>query len=209
MGKIDLKKELQTFYNPSAGTVQIVRLPALRFLIIDGRGDPNTAPAYREAVAALFGLSYTLKFMLKREGGADYGVMPLEGLWWTGNPADYADFSPDHKELWQWTALMLQPDCIDPERVERARSELHRKKDLPALDRVRLERFEEGLAAQILHLGPYADEAPTIDRLHRFIAENGYRRTGKHHEIYLNDPRRTAPGRLKTILRQPIAAGGN
>jgi hypothetical protein len=206
MGKIDLKKELQTFYNASAGAVQIVRLPALRFLIIDGRGDPNTAPAYQEAVAALFGLSYTLKFTVKREGGADYGVMPLEGLWWTEN---LADLSLDHKELWQWTALMLQPDCIDPERVERARRELRRKKDLPALDRVRLECFEEGLAAQILHLGPYADETPTMERLHRFIAENGYWRTGKHHEIYLNDPRRTAPGRLKTILRQPIAAGGN
>jgi hypothetical protein len=183
-------------------TSEFVRVPELAFVRIDGEGDPNTSPAYRDALEALYGLSYTLKFALKKELGLSYRVGPLEGLWWAD---DMAVFSTGRKADYRWTMMIAQPDEVTAERFDRARDEVRRKKGPGALDRVRLERFAEGLAAQVLYLGPYRDEGPTIERLHAFIRDAGYRLRGKHHEIYLGDPRRSAPEKLRTIIRQPIA----
>lgn len=201
MAKLDLKKEYRELYKVKKDP-ELVEVPPLQYLMIDGEGDPNMAQAYKNAVEALFSLSYTLKFMVKlRPGGADYGVMPLEGLWWT-EPME--DFSVDRKDGWKWTSLMLQPEFITPELVEEARAQAAAKKELPALPLIRLECLEEGRCAQVLHIGPYAAEGPTVERLHGFILEQGLSLRGKHHEIYLGDPRRAAPEKLQTIIRQPV-----
>jgi len=199
--KIDFKKELKHLYNPSPKVAMVVDVPPLTFLMIDGQGDPNTATAYKEAVEALFSLSYALKFIVKKDLGVDYAVMPLEGLWWV---EDMSRFSLDDKSAWQWTAMIMQPEYIVVDLVEAARRQVAKKKLLSALPRLRLETFHEGQAAQMMHLGPYAAEAPTIERLHQFIAARGGQHVGKHHEIYLNDPDRTAPEKLKTVIRQPF-----
>ena len=201
MIKLDLKKQLKHLYTPSKKEFSIVDVPPMNFIMIDGSGDPNTASEYQEALGALYGLSYTIKFASKKQLGIDYVVMALEGLWWV---EDMAEFSLSDKSSWQWTMMMLQPDHITAEFVEEARTTLAKKKDLLALPKVRFERFHEGLSAQIMYLGPYADEGPTIARLHAFIEESGYERRDKHHEIYLGDPRRTAPEKLKTVIRQPM-----
>ena len=201
MAKIDHKKELKHLYRPSAKQVSVVDVPAMTFLMVDGRGDPNTSLAYQQALEALYSLSYTLKFKIKKGAGVDYTVMPLEGLWWTDDPSL---FSLSDKDSWSWTSMLMQPEVVTLEAVEEALVEVEQKKDPPALDRVRFEAYHEGLSAQIMHIGPYATEEPTIARLHRFIAGEGYALRGKHHEIYLSDPRRTAPDHLKTVIRQPI-----
>lgn len=201
MQTLDLKKDLKLFYAALPGKVMLVDVPPLSFLMIDGAGNPNTAPAYAEAVQALYTLAYTIKFSLKKAGIADYPVMASEGLWWM---EDMTQFSVERKDDWLWTMMILQPEVVTPQVLEAARAEARKKKPSPALDQVRLERYAEGLSAQILHIGPYAAEAPTIAHLHAFIAESGYQLRGKHHEIYLGDPRRTAPEKLKTIIRQPI-----
>ena len=191
MARIDLKKELKQLYHPSAGHVSIVDVPAMSYLMIDGRGDPNTAQEYAAAVEALYALAYALKFSIKKHGdGSDYAVMPLEGLWWTD---DMAQFSVDNKQIWQWTMMIMQPATVTAELVADVRQEVARKKQTVALSRVRFELFDEGRAVQIMHLGPYSAEGPTVARLHDFIAEHGYRLRGKHHEIYLRDPRKSAP----------------
>jgi hypothetical protein len=203
--KLDLRKQLKHLYNPPSKEVVEVDVPAMNFLLIDGKGDPNTALEYKEAVEALYGLSYTLKFASKKSLSIDYTVMPLEGLWWMedmGERYGDIDFTAD-KNRWLWTMLIMQPDAITPEMVEAARDELRRKKAPSALDKVRFERFHEGLSAQVMHFGPYSAEKPTIDRIHAYIAELG-ELTGKHHEIYLGDPRRTQPEKLRTIIRQPM-----
>jgi hypothetical protein len=173
--------------------------------MVDGTGDPNTAPEFQEAVGALYGVAYTLKFMLKKRGAAiDYVVMPLEGLWWTD---DMNLFSADAKDTWQWTVIIAQPEHITAEMVAEAGDELKRKKNPPALTKLRFDTYREGTSAQILHLGPFAAERPTIEKLHQFIADSGYVRSGKHHEIYLSDPIRTAPEKMRTVIRQPISRG--
>jgi hypothetical protein len=200
--KVDLKKELKHLYGATAKTPAIVDVPAMNFLMIDGAGDPNTSDDYRGAIEALFAVSYTAKFMIKNGPAAiDYGVMPLEGLWWTDDPAA---FSPDNKDIWKWTAMIMQPEWVTAELWADARAQAAGKKDLRSAPKLRLESFEEGEAAQILHVGPYAGEAPTIARLNEFIAGEGLSRVGRHHEIYLGDPRRTEPAKLKTIIRQPV-----
>jgi hypothetical protein len=186
----------------AATTPEFVRVPELAFAMVDGRGDPNIAREYREAVEALYGFSYTIKFGLKRELALEYRLAPLEGLWWAD---DMSEFATGRKADWRWTMMIAQPVELTPERFELARAEIRRKKELAALDRVRLERFEEGLAAQVLYLGPYSDEAPTIERLHAFIRDAGCSLDGRHHELYLGDPRRSAPEKLRTIIRQPVA----
>lgn len=203
-GKIDLRKSLGTLYAPSARRVDEVDVPPMRYLTIDGSGDPNTAPAYHEAIEALFAVSYTLKFLVKRRTGTDYGVMPLEGLWWADDMSRFTTHPAD-KSGWKWTMMIAQPDLVTPEMIDEARRMVVEKKGLAAVGRMRLETVREGRAMQTLHLGPYADEAPTIARVHAAIAAAGGRPTGKHHEIYLGDPRRAAPARLKTIIRQPFA----
>ncbi|HET7495862.1 MAG TPA: GyrI-like domain-containing protein [Candidatus Limnocylindrales bacterium] len=185
-------------------TPEIVRVPSLSFLMVDGHGDPNDSDEYRAAIQVLYGLSYTLKFAIKKEIGSSYRVGPLEGLWWSD---DMADFSAARKDDWHWTAMIAQPDTVTLDRLARAIEGLRRKRPLAATDRIRLARFEEGLAGQVLHIGPYRDEGPTIERLHAFIHERGFSFDGrreKHHEIYLGDPRRAAPEKLRTIIRQPV-----
>jgi hypothetical protein len=201
--KVDLLREDRALYAPGR-VPEIIEVPEFLFLMVDGHGDPNISPGYREAVEALYSVSYTLKFAIKRSPRQlDYRVLPLEGLWWV---ADMSRFSTGHKDDWDWTAMIRQPEEIDRALLEEAVGMATARRQLPAAERLRLERFAEGLAAQVLHLGPYATEGPTIERLHSFIAERGYAPSGKHHEIYLSDPRRAAPERLKTVVRQPITA---
>lgn len=200
--KIDLKKDLKHLYAPSAKAFSVVEVPPLPFLMIDGAGDPNTAPEYKTAVEALYSVSYTIKFDVKKAQGIDFAVMPLQGLWWAD---DMATFTLS-RENWRWTMMIMQPDFVSREQVAASIESAGRKKDLPALPKLRFESFAEGLAAQILYFGPYRDEGPTIARLHEYITQSGHALSGKHHEIYLSDPGRTAPEKLKTIIRQPMRA---
>ena len=201
--KIDLKKQLSDLYGASARAPVIVDVPPMSFLMVDGKGDPNTSEEYRDAVQALYSLSYTLKFAVKKgKLGIDYGVMPLEGLWWV---EDMSRFTMTDKGAWSWTAMIMQPEYVTSDLFAQALAEAAKKKDIPSLSRVRFASFHEGRCAQVMHIGPYASEEPNIVRLHNFIKDGGHSRRGKHHEIYLSDPQRTAPERLKTIIRQPLA----
>lgn len=204
MDKVDFKKALQHLYNPSSRDFSVIEVPEMQFLMVDGHGDPNTEPAYQEAVEVLYGVAYKLKFTSKQRLEKDYTVPPLEGLWWA---ADMDTFTVNlDKSAWDWTMMIMQPEWITPELFAQAVAEVQKSKALPALSTMRLERYAEGLSVQIMHIGSYDDEAPTLARLHReFIPQNGYVEAGKHHEIYLGDPRKTAPEKLKTVLRQPVA----
>jgi len=205
MSSTDWKRDLKQLYNPSPRAATIVEVPELAFLMLDGTGNPN-GPAFAEAVETLYSVAYTLKFMLKKGPLAiDFAVMPLEGLWWSD---DMASFTALNKDDWKWTAMIAQPPAVSAELYQAALAQAAKKKALPALARLRFECFSEGQAAQIMHMGPFATEAPTIMQLHQFIAEQGYALRGKHHEIYLSDLRRTAPAKLKTVIRQPIAPAG-
>ncbi len=202
MAKIDLKKELKHLYKPSKAKFTIVDVPEMNFLMIDGHGDPNTASEYQQVVEALYAVAYAVKFALKENPETDdYVVPPLEGLWWV---EDMAEFGLEDKGAWDWTMMIMQPGWVTPEIVEAAKEKAAAKKDLPALPKMRFAPYHEGLSAQIMYVGPYADEGPTIARLHDFAHEQGHELRGKHHEIYLSDPRRTAPEKLKTVIRQPI-----
>jgi hypothetical protein len=202
MPKADVKKELKHLYAPSAKEASIVDVPEMAFLMIDGQGDPNTSREYQEAIETLYAVAYQLKFMVKkRDPELDYVVPPLEGLWWT---EDTADFATGNKDAWQWTAMIYQPDHVTRELFEEAVGQVREKKDPAALPLLRFEPYHEGLSVQIMYIGPYADEGPTIEKLHAFAEEKGYRLRGKHHEVYLGDPRRTAPEKLKTVIRQPV-----
>jgi hypothetical protein len=196
----DLRRDLGPVYRPAREPV-LVDVPELQVLAVDGHGDPNTSPAYAAAVSALFSVSYAARFALKRAGVLEYSVMPLEGLW---SVPDMSTFTTADKDAWDWTMLIVQPAEVTPEVVAAAREAVAAKRDEPALELLRLERFAEGRAAQVLHVGPYSEEGPTIAALHGFIAEQGLRLTGRHHEVYLGDPRRSAPERLRTLLRQPV-----
>ena len=203
--KLDLKKDLKHLYNPSPKAVEIVDVPEMCFLMIDGAGDPNTASEYKEAVGALYSVAYTLKFAIKKGENVDYPVMALEGLWWV---EDLTQFSYTERSNWRWTMMIMQPEIVTDAAFQQALEQVRKKKNPPLLERMRFETYHEGLAAQIMHIGPYADEMPTVARLHDTIVEKGYQLRGKHHEIYLGDPNRSAPEKLKTILRQPIALTG-
>jgi hypothetical protein len=200
--KVDFKRELRNLYRPSREP-ELVEVPELAFLMIDGHGDPNTSNDYRDAIATLFSIAFTLKFAFKRlAGGFDYGVMPLEGLWWAG---DDVDVVTTDKSTWNWTAMIMQPDEITEPMVADAVVAAARKRPVAAAEKLRLERFHEGLSAHLMYIGPYSDELPAIQTLHAFIAECECSPVGKHHEIYLGDPRRSAPEKLRTIIRQPVA----
>lgn len=202
MGKIDFKKQFKELYNPPAAGIVTVNVPPMRFLMADGEGDPNRVPVFGQAIEALYGAAYTLKFMLKKASSpVDYVVPPLEGLWWADDPAS---FVTGDKDAWKWTLMIMQPEHItDAAFVQALDILISRKKGAPVHD-VRFELFDEGPSVQTLYIGPYSDEGPIIEKMHRFIADNGYRLRGKHHEIYLSDPRRTKPEKLKSILRQPV-----
>ncbi len=206
MDKLDLRKELKHLYAPSAKQVTLVEAPEMQFVMIDGAIEPGqspgTSPAFAAATEALYGISYTLKFASKQraDNPIDYTVMGLEGLWWVEDRG----FDILDPEGWHYTAMILQPGFITMEMYEEALAKLRKKKDNPALDQLRLERFCEGPSVQILHIGPYAGEMDTIAKMDAFAEQNGYAMHGKHHEIYLGDPRRADPMKLKTVLRHPV-----
>ena len=201
-------EKLKKLYFPSAKEVALVRVPKMNFLMVDGHGDPNSAQEFQDAIGVLYGTCYTLKFMHpKGHPVRDARVQPLEGLWWTcDRRAHYGYFALefDAGKNMCWTAMIMQPAGITRRLVSAAAKELKSKKNPRGLDRLRFEAFAEGLSVQVMHVGPYAEEKPTIERMHRFAEQHGYRLRGKHHEIYLGDPRRTKPERLKTVLRQPV-----
>lgn len=200
MEKLDFKTADKAFYTGKPGRFDLLTLPALPYLMIDGQGDPNTAPAYAAAVGALYALSYGLKFHAKATLARHHVVGPLEGLWWAD---DMTDFTTGRRDGWRWTMMIRQPDWITPAMFDQVRAA--KSDGNPAFAAVRLETLTEGPCLQTLHLGPYKDEAPTIAHLHQVeIPARGLRETGQHHEIYLSDPRKVAPEKLKTILRQPV-----
>lgn len=200
MKKIDMKVTLKALYRPSARKIAEVDVPALGFLMVDGEGNPNTAPAYQEAVQALYAVSYVIKFALKRETSRDYVVMPLEGLWWAD---DLSSFDRGEKDDWQWTMMIMQPPEVSERMAQAAIGSARTKKALPGLEKIRFERFTEGRSAQTMHIGPFSAEGPTIQRVHDYIAGRSALR-GRHHEIYLSDIRKAAPEKWKTIIRQPM-----
>ncbi len=203
MGKFDYKRDLKELYFPPSKNPVLVDVPGMNFVMVDGSGNPNNSKEFQAALEVLYGLSYTAKFALKKQGkGEEYVVPALEALWWS---PDAEEFDLEAKDEWLWTAMIMQPPAVTAELIEAAADELRRKKNPAALDRARFEAFTEGLSAQIMHIGPYSAERPTIERLREFIEENGHSLRGKHHEIYLGDPRRTAPEKLKTVIRQPVA----
>jgi hypothetical protein len=203
MEKIDFKEQLKHLYRPSAKKVEIVEVPQMNFLMVDGEGDPNTSRSFSEAIETLYPISYTLKFMVKKgKMGVDYGVLPLEALWWAD---DMSAFTTGNKDAWKWTLMIMQPEFITREMVKEAMEEVARKKKPVSLPLIRFESFKEGKAAQIMHVGPFSEEGPTIEKVHLFIEDNGSRRIGKHHEIYVSDIRRAAPEKWKTIVRQPMS----
>ncbi|MGB1262142.1 MAG: GyrI-like domain-containing protein [Cognaticolwellia sp.] len=202
MKKIDYKKELKTFYRASTKKVVEVDVPRMNFLMVDGKGSPE-GDNYKAAVEALYSVAYTLKFIIKKgDIGIDYGVLPLEGLWWAD---DMSDFVNDNKANWQWTAMIMQPELITADLVQLAIAQVKQKKNLTAIEHLRFEAFDEGKCAQTLHQGPFTEEGPTVEKVHAFIEQCGNKLSGKHHEIYLSDIRRAAPENWKTIIRQPIS----
>jgi len=207
---LDLRRQWKYLYQPSAKQVSVVEVPPFQFAMIDGQIEPGRAPAdspaFQEAVAALYGVAYTLKFTSKLRplDPIDYPVMALEGLWWVEN-GQFSEFDINRPEGRRWTLMIMQPDNITPEMfADGLRLLVKKRGEEPAFSRLRLERFAEGLCLQIMHIGPYSEEPATLARIHAFAEQNGYQLYGKHHEIYLGDPRRSAPDKLKTVLRRPI-----
>ncbi len=212
MTKLDLRKELKPFYNPSAKKVELVEVPRFNFAMIDGEieagGGPSTSQAFQDGLQALYGISYTLKFSskLSKTNPIDYPVMALEGLWWVDSGE--FDFNNPKAEPWKFTAMILQPDHITPDMFADGLAQLRQKRgDSSALGKLRLDGFQEGPCVQTMHLGPYAAEPATLERMYAFARENGLKLRGKHHEIYLGDPRKAAPEKLKTVLRHPVERG--
>lgn len=202
MARFDYTKELPVLYKASAYEVSIVDVPEMKFITVSGTGFSEPSAEFQDAVGALYAVAYTLKFTLRRTAGAgDFAVMPLEALWWTesGKPLEQ-----ESRDSWCWTVMIVLPDFVTKTLVNKAVKEAAERKDLPALKQVELERIREGPSAQIKHKGPYAESGPTVKRLHDFIAEQGLKPHGRHHEIYLNDPSRTAPEKIRTIIRQPV-----
>lgn len=202
MEKVDFKKELDYLYKPSSKEFSIVTVPPLKYLMVDGEGDPNTSPEYVAAIEALYSVSYTLKFMSKKEFEQDYIVPPLESLWWAD---DMSAFAKGHKESWKWTAMIMVPDWITKPMVKQAVKTVKEKKEDSKLDILRHETLKEGKSVQILHIGPYDKEGPMLKRMHNeFMPANDLIFNGKHHEIYMSDARKVAPDKLRTVVRQPV-----
>jgi len=206
-GKVDFTRALDS-YRARRGELRLLDVPPMRYLMVDGHGDPNTAPAYADALAALYPVAYALKFASRNYLGRDYVVPPLEGLWWAEDMTVFT--SARDKSRWSWTMMLMVPEWVGEEMVTAAVSRTRARKSPALLDELRLEPLHEGLCVQTLHVGSFDDEAGVLARMHdEFVPANGLRLTGRHHEIYLSDPRRTRPERLRTILRQPVAAAGN
>jgi hypothetical protein len=204
--KVDLKKQIPAYTAPR-GRFETVTIPPMRYLAIDGAGDPNIAQSYADALATLHPVAYALKFLSKRELDRDYVVMPLEALWWADDMAAFT--VARDKNRWSWTVMILVPEWLTDEHVGTAIERVRAKGGAPLLGALRVEALDEGICVQTLHVGAYDDEAPVLARLHdQFIPAHGLRMTGRHHEIYLSDPRRAAPEKLRTILRQPVEPVG-
>ena len=201
MGKTDYKKELKKLYNPSTKEVSEVVVPKMNFLMIDGKGDPNTAKEYADAIQALYPVAYTIKFAVKKASGFDFGVLPLEGLWWSD---DMNDFMTGKKDNWKWTAMIMQPEVVTKEIFEKAVADVKAKKKPTSIDKIRFESLDEGRSGQIMHVGPYSAEGPNIAKIHEYIRSKGGQFSGKHHEIYLSDPRKASPEKMRTVIRQPF-----
>jgi len=202
MKKIDYKKELKHLYKPPVKNAVMVNVPQMNFLMIDGKGDPNSSQTFQDAVESLYALSYAIKFMVKKgELAIDYGVLPLKGLWWT---EDMSKFSVESKGDWKWTLMIMQPEFVRGEMVADATEQVSNKKNPVALSRLRFESFTEGKAAHIMHIGPFSEEGSTIQKVHEFIKDKGGQLRAKHHEIYLSDIRKAAPQKWRTIIRQPM-----
>ena len=200
--KVDPKREREDLYHAPRKPV-LVDVPPMTFLMIDGSGAPGS-PAFSEAIEALYATAYALKFRMKKETGLDHAVMPLEGLWWNRD-GEWDERAFRERDRWGWTLMIMQPDLVTSDLVRRTVERLRSSdKGGASLDRPRVERFEEGQAVQMLHVGPYAAEPATVELMHAFMREGGLEPSGKHHEIYLGDPRRSAPEQLRTILRQPV-----
>ncbi|OZC71448.1 hypothetical protein CH306_21005 [Rhodococcus sp. 15-725-2-2b] len=203
MTKVDFKKTFDA-YSAQHNIFRTLVVPPMTYLMIDGHGDPNTAPQYTEAIGALYPVAYALKFASKNTLDRDYVVPPLEALWWAENMASFT--TARNKAEWNWTAMIMVPDWIDRRMFDVAKASAEAKSTSDASSRIRLETLDEGLCVQTLHVGSYDDETPVLDELHhRYIPSSGMTMTGKHHEIYLSDPRRMEPTKLRTILRQPVA----
>lgn len=201
--KIDLKRELKSYFSAPKTDWQEITLPAYHYLMVDGKGSPGDSPEYVAALGVLYPAAYGTKFFSKLELGRDYTVPPLEGLWWADDMAAYT--AGGRRDEWRWTLMLMLPEWIAPDHVSAAIEGQAKKKPDLDLSKVRMEALEEGLCLQRLHLGSYADEAPVLADLHeQVMPERGLAFTGHHHEIYLSDPRRTAPEKLKTVLRQPV-----
>jgi len=200
--KFDLKKTLSDYFKARSETFTLVKIPKCNYLMVDGKGDPNTALEYADAIELLYGVSYTLKFLSKKEIGVDYVVPPLEGLWWA---EDMSTFERREKAKWSWTMMIMVPHEVSKTLVKEAVREFSGKKPAADVSKLRFDSLTEGLSVQVLHIGPYDAEGPILSKLHNeYMPENNYVFNGKHHEIYLSDPRKSAPSKLRTILRQPI-----
>ncbi len=204
MVSIDPDLDWERLYRPSPKDFDILDVPPMAFLMVDGRGDPNTSAEYAQAIEALYAVTYTIKFMNKRNE-IEMLFYPLEGLWWT---PESTGFSLPDRSAWNWTMMIRMPEWITADSTQQAVDKVRQTRDLPALPVLRLEMYCEGLSAQIMHVGPYSAEAPVLEVLHKtLLPSRGYVPNGKHHEIYVSDPRRTAARRLKTVLRQPVKEG--
>ena len=201
MKKIDFKRELKHLYRPPQNFI-VVDVPEMAFVMADGHGDPNTAEEYKEVVEALYAVAYKIKFISKKHLERDYTVPPLEGLWWA---EDVEAFKTRDKSSWDWTMMIMTPDWITEGIFDEAVIASRKSKNPAALDKVRLKRYREGLSVQIMHVGSYDNEAPLLAKMHdEFMPANGFVENGKHHEIYLSDPRRVVSEKLRTVLRQPV-----
>ncbi len=201
MTKTDYKKTLKEFYRPGKSPV-IIDVPEMNFLMIDGKGNPNKSEEFQNAIETLYAVSYKIKFLIKEDDTEkDYVVMPLEGLWWAD---DMTKFGAGKKDEWFWTVMIMQPPVVTEEVYRKAREIAEQKKNPAALPLLRFESLHEGESVQLMHTGPFSEEAPNIERMHEFAEENGYSLRGKHHEIYLSDFRKVDPAKMKTALRQPV-----
>ena len=197
--KLELRKTMKEFYNPPAGEVVLVKLPPLKYIMVDGEGEPG-GESFQQAMGAIYNIAYTMKFRSKRLLKKDYDMMAPEGLWWMKGKIDM-----NKRDKWLWTLMILVPDFVTTKMFSDAVDEVRRKKNPPGLDRARLETLNEGKCVQMMHIGPYAAEPESIAKMDAYAKEHGYKMVGKHHEIYLGDPRRAAPSKLKTFLRHPVA----
>ena len=200
--KIDFRKTLDA-YRAKRGEFRIVDVPTMQYLMVDGQGDPNTSTEYAQALEALYPVAYKMKFISKRELGRDYVVPPLEGLWWADDMIAFT--SARDKSKWHWTMMIMAPEWIETEVFENALAQAGARNPLERLGDVRLEPLAEGRCVQTLHVGSYDDEGPVLEQMHQeFIPAHGLQLTGTHHEVYFSDPRKTAPEKLRTLLRQPV-----